>query len=371
MLDRTSIALLAVLVALAAFGIGGLVTDLSGADPAPSASPTPAIPDFALAPARPAEPEAPPAPPITIALGGDVHGEEQIGELLAAGGDPFAGVADVLGAADLAVVNLETAVGTAGDPAADKQFTFQADPALLDRLADSGVDVVTMANNHALDFGVEGAAETVALAEAAGLAVVGYGEDRTAAYTALVEEVGGRSVAVIGLTRVMPLISWAAGEDRPGMASAYDRHLAIAVAAVEAAAAVADHVVVSVHWGRERHTCPDGSQLALARALADAGADVIAGHHAHVLQGIEVVGDALVAYGLGNLAFYARTPATRQSGVLTVTLGEGGVEDHRWSPAVIDDLGRPQPVATQAPIPEGEVLVTTGSGPACGPPAAS
>jgi poly-gamma-glutamate synthesis protein (capsule biosynthesis protein) len=153
------------------------------------------------------------------------------------------------------------------------------------------------------------------------------------------------------------------------MASAYDRHLEVALAAVRAAADVADHVVVTIHWGRERHTCPDQTQTALARQLVAAGADVVAGHHAHVLQGIVEMDDALVAYGLGNFAFYARTPATRQSGVLTVTLGDDGVDGHRWAPAEIDQDGRPVPVATQAPLPTAEPLVTTADGPGCGPPA--
>jgi poly-gamma-glutamate capsule biosynthesis protein CapA/YwtB (metallophosphatase superfamily) len=117
--------------------------------------------------------------------------------------------------------------------------------------------------------------------------------------------------------------------------------------------------------------CPDGDQLALARALAAAGADVIAGHHAHVLQGVDTVEGALVAYGLGNFVFYARTPATRQTGVLTVTVAPDGTITHDWSPAVIDGRGQPQAVPTQAPIPTGETLTATSTGPACGPPTSS
>ncbi|HUG85594.1 MAG TPA: CapA family protein, partial [Euzebya sp.] len=330
----------------------------------------PKIPDFARQPALPGEESEeaqPPTPPVTIAFAGDVHGEPPIAGLLDADEDPFEGVAALLQAADLTVVNLETAVGTTGVPA-DKTFTFQADARLVERLADAGVDVVNLANNHALDFGHAAAAETRQLAQAAGLAVVGHGRDRDQAYQAHVVDIGGRTVAVVGLSRVLPLIQWAAGDDRPGLASAYPRHLDVALQAVRDAAAQADHVVVTIHWGQERWTCPDGDQIALAQALSQAGADVIAGHHPHVLQGVEEVDGTLVAYSLGNFLFYGRTPAARQSGVLTVTLGSEGVLDHTWSAAELDLQGRPQPVTTQAPIPQDASVITPSSGRACGPP---
>ncbi len=320
------------------------------------------IPDFALAPAV-----APPAPgrPITVALGGDIHAEAPIDGVLAAGENPLAGVAHLLSAADIAIVNVETAIGTTGTPA-DKTYVFRADPALAPALADAGVDVATLANNHALDFGPDALVRTRDLLAEAGVATVGAGPDAATAYAPHVITVEGHTVAVVGLSRVLPTLAWAATGSRPGLASAYD--IDRAVAAVSAAAQVADHVVVTIHWGRERWICPDGAQQTLARALADAGADVIAGHHPHVLQGIETIGDTLVAHSLGNLVFYARTPATRQSGVLTVTLGEGGVDAHRWDPARIDDRGRPQPVTSQEPIVDGEELTGSPDGVGCGLP---
>ncbi|CAN5458387.1 hypothetical protein BH23ACT9_BH23ACT9_23660 [soil metagenome] len=419
MLDLPSRVLLAVTSALAAFALTATVVGGPGDAVALAATDSPdlsGIPDFALQPALPAgtrppitatgatqtgatpndatptgatptgatatdatptdatptgvtdpddEQDEEPAPPITIAFAGDIHGEPPIDQLLRRGDNPLEGVADLLGDADLAVVNLETAVGTLGRPA-DKTYTFQADPALATALADAGVDVVTLANNHALDYGIEAADETRAVVEGEGMAVVGYGRDAEDAYAAHVVDIGGRTVAVVGLSRVLPVIDWAAEANRPGMASAYDT--GAAVEAVRAASALADHVVVTIHWGQERWVCPNADQVSLARALSNAGADVIAGHHPHVLQGLVTFQDTLIAYSVGNFVFYARTPATRQSGVLTVTLGGGGVEDHLWSPAVIDGQGRPQPVATQAPIPSGEQLTMPSSGPECGPP---
>lgn len=289
-------------------------------------------------PAGRVEPER----PVTVVLGGDVHAEPPITAVLARGESPLDGLADELTSADLAIVNLETAVGVLGTPA-DKQYTFQAPPSLWPALRESGVDVVNLANNHALDFGPEALAETIAGARAAGLTVVGAGGNAAQAYAPAVVQVRDTSVAVVGLTRVLPVAEWAAGPRGPGLASAYD--VARAAAAVRAAAALADRVVVTIHWGAEGEACPVAHQHELAAALVGAGADVVAGHHAHRLQGIEQRDGALVAYGLGNLVFYASADATRTTGLLRVALDQAGPVDPVLLPARIDTEGAPQPLS--------------------------
>lgn len=277
----------------------------------------------------------------TVALVGDVHAEPPIADVLERGENPLAGMAPVLRRADIALANVETAVGVEGTPA-EKQFIFQADPALWKALRRSGVDVVTLANNHALDYGAEALAETIAGARAAGLRVIGAGRDAREAYRPVVVGRRGKRVAFVGLTRVLPTLVWAAGAERPGLASAYDEPAALA--AVRSAARRAERVVVAVHWGQELRACPDPVQRALAARLRDAGADVVAGHHPHVLQGIDRREGGLVAYSLGNFVFYARDEQTRATGVLTVRLGRRAVLSHRFEPARIDDEGRPQRV---------------------------
>lgn len=290
--------------------------------------------------APPAAPELL-AGPVTVAAAGDIHGEPPLRAALLEGANPLEEVAPVLAAADLAVVNVETAVGTDGTPAPDKQYTFQAPPALWTALVASGVDVATLANNHALDFGVDGLEETIAGARAAGLAVVGAGADAEEAYAPVVVDVRGRTVAVVGLSRVLPVIEWAATDERPGLASAYDEEAA--VAAVQAAALLADHVVVALHWGQEVEDCPDQHQRRLAAALVEAGADVIAGHHPHVLQGVAEEDGTVVAYSLGNFAWYSKGGLSAQTGVLTATLDEAGATA-TFTPAVIGSDGWPRPV---------------------------
>lgn len=337
--------LAALTAAAVAFGGGALLwrgvgQPAGAADTLPDWATTPAVHPVA-APAAEVDPD-PPVGTITLAFGGDVHGEPPIADVLAAGGNPLAGVQEVLSAADLAIVNLETAVGELGAPA-DKQYTFQADPSLVAALAEAGVDAASMANNHALDFGAEAAAETRDHLADAGLVPLGYGDDEAAAYAPWRTEVRGHDVAVLGLTGVMPWIEWGAGEDRPGMAHTYDADRA--VQAVRDAAEGADHVVVVVHWGRERQACPDAAQVVLANRFREAGADVVVGHHPHVLQGVVEDGATLVAYSIGNFVFYAEADEARDTGVLTVTLDAEGVVDHQWHPARIDEQGRPQPAA--------------------------
>ena len=276
---------------------------------------------------------------VRVALTGDVHGEGPVRSLLARGGTPFADTAAVLGAADVAVINLETAVGSLGEPAT-KEYVFQADPALLRAARDAGVDVVSLANNHSLDYGVDALFETITNARAAGLAVVGAGRNAAEAYAPAVVGAPGRRVAVVGLTAVLSG-GWAATAGRPGLASAYD--VRAATAAVQRAAGVADHVVVMIHWGTENLPCPTPGVRRLADELVAAGADVIGGHHPHVLQPIETrAGAALVAYSLGNFVWYHHRSPTDETGVLTAELGPGGVRGHSFTPARIDGTGTPR-----------------------------
>jgi poly-gamma-glutamate synthesis protein (capsule biosynthesis protein) len=281
---------------------------------------------------------------VTLAFAGDTNFEGVIGARLAA--DPasvFGPIIPVLSAADVTVVNMETAIGTSGTPA-PKKFTFQAPPEALESFRAAGVDVVSAANNHGMDFGPESLQETLAAEDASGFPIVGIGADETEAYAPHVIDVRGQRIAVIGATQVLDaeLIDlWTAGEAKPGLASA--KRVDRLVAEVTAARAAADTVVVFLHWGVELQTCPTAGQQELAQQLADAGADVIVGGHAHRLQGGGRLGNALVHYGLGNFAFYAGNPEGARTGVLTVTVTGRRIDDYKWVPARIVDR-RPEPL---------------------------
>jgi hypothetical protein len=273
---------------------------------------------------------------VTLAFGGDIHFEGAIEARLRA--DPattLGPIAGVLRRADLAVVNLETAITERGTPA-PKEFTFRAPPAALTALKAAGVDVATMANNHGQDFGVVGLRDSLAAASQAKLPVIGVGRNADEAYRPFRATVKGQRIAVLGATQVLDsnlAAAWTAGDDKPGMASAYEERRLLA--AVRAARAEADTVVVDLHWGRQLVGCPIDRQRALAPKLVAAGADVVVGSHAHILLGGGYLKGAYVHYGLGNFVFYSRGGQTAQSGVLLLTLRGRAVTDSRWVPAVI------------------------------------
>jgi len=294
-----------------------------------------------------------PAPPpnrrgngqaVTLAFGGDVHFEGRIRSRLQA--DPssvLAGVAPLLQAADVAVVNLETAVTARGTRAPLKQYAFRAPPSAFAALKAGGVDVATMANNHGMDYGRQGLADSLDAAQAEALPVVGIGRSAEEAYRPFVTVAKGQRIAVLGATQVIDgnlVTAWTATDTQPGLASA--KEVGRLTDAVGLARDQADTVVVYLHWGTEGATCPNADQPKLARALVEAGADVVIGTHAHRLQGAGRLDGAFVAYGLGNLAFYADAGPATSSGILTVTVTGRDVEQYRWTPArLVGQVPRP------------------------------
>jgi poly-gamma-glutamate synthesis protein (capsule biosynthesis protein) len=291
--------------------------------PTPSAAPT-----VTAAPVRPA---------ITLAFGGDVHFEGQVRRHLAE--DPrtvFGAVAPLLRSADLAVVNLETAVTERGT-AQDKQYVFRAPASAFTALRAAGVDVATAANNHGMDYGPVGLQDTLRAAREAGFPLVGAGQDERHAYAPYLATVKGWRVAVLGATHVLDskvAASWTAGPTHPGLASAYRTERL--VRAVRAARRVADTVVVYLHWGTELQACPTARQRTLAHQLVAAGADVVVGSHAHVVLGAGRLGRAYVDYGLGNFVFYASgSGPTSRSSVLTLTVRGREVSAARRDPVVL------------------------------------
>jgi poly-gamma-glutamate synthesis protein (capsule biosynthesis protein) len=285
--------------------------------------------------------------PVRIAVAGDVHFEGVLRPRLRDPATALAPATGVLAAADVAIVNLETSVGRGGAPEPGKRFTFSAGTAALAALAAAGVDVASMANNHALDFGRARLPSTLrAVREAAAadpaLAVVGIGADAARAHRPALTDVDGTVVATLAAsvadqdTTADPTGHWAAGPDRAGIADAMDpRRLLRAVRRADERA----HVVVAyLHWGVQGESCPSPQQRTLASRLVRAGADVVVGSHAHEVQGDGRLGRGYVAYGLGNFAWYSPGP----TGVLTLTVrpapdraGRARVTASRWSPASI------------------------------------
>jgi len=286
-------------------------------------------------PTKPAEP----AGQFTIAFAGDVHFAGRTLSRLASPATAFGAAAAVLADADLTMVNLETAIAVGGRPE-QKSFTFQAPPSALTALADAGVDVATMANNHGADYGLDGLHQTLAAISRSGFPVIGIGANAAAAYTPYYRTVNGVRIAIVAASQVQDetLAHFSATDTSPGIANAYSDRL---LAEVRTAKAHADLVIAYLHWGTEYQSCPNADQQALAGTLAAAGVSAIVGTHAHVLQGAGWRPDGhYVAYGLGNYFWWLSFGnAQDDNGVLRLTIANGRVRSAQFVPSELDDQG--------------------------------
>ena len=266
-------------------------------------------------------------------------GDVMLGRAVAGVEQPLAGVAAWLRAADVSLGNLECVVAQGGT-ARPGPYRLRAPLSAVEALRAAGFDVLGLANNHTLDYGSEGLAEMAGRLQAAGIDLVGAGPNAAVAARPLIREVGGLRLAFLAFNAVPdpgsvgdPSLRSRAGlrpagtdlrPEGPGWTRAgWDRDEA--TAAIAAARAQADAVIVSVHWGYEYDLRSDPAQRADAQAMVDAGADLVIGHHPHVVQGTEVSGDSFVAYSLGNLVFDQQQAETRQGLALRAFFDEQGL----------------------------------------------
>ena len=247
-------------------------------------------------------------------------GDVMLGRGVAGAADPLSGVVPWLRDADLALGNLECIIAEGGTPRPGP-YRLRASSSTAAALRDAGFDLLGLANNHALDFGPERLAETVARLHEAEIAVMGVGLDPAAAAQPVIRETGGLRLAFLAFNTVED------PEDNPGAGgwtpAMWDEGRA--VSAIAAARAAVDGVIVSMHWGYEYELRPDPAQRDAAQAMLDAGADLVIGHHPHVVQGTEVRASRFIAYSLGNLVFDQQQAETRQGLALRAVFDREGL----------------------------------------------
>jgi poly-gamma-glutamate capsule biosynthesis protein CapA/YwtB (metallophosphatase superfamily) len=273
---------------------------------------------------------------FTIALAGDTMLGRGVAEKLRRAGPHSVVGQDVRGlvaSADLFVLNLECCVSDRGEPWPGRRFHFRAPPEAVETLTWLGVDAVTMANNHALDYGPVALLDTVRRLEQAGVTVVGAGADEYRARQPAVLEVGGSRVGIFGFTDHPA--EYAAGADRPGVAYAESGEPGWVLDAADGLRDRADVVLVTPHWGPNMTTAPPLYVRHLAYALRAAGADLVAGHSAHVPHGV----DDAICFDLGDFVDdYAVNPRLRNDlGLLfLVTVENAQVTALRAVPIALD-----------------------------------
>lgn len=216
---------------------------------------------------------------------------------------PFSAVAAELKSGDITIANLESPIARGGIEYTDKKFRFRAEPDVAVALKSSGINLVTLANNHSMDFGGEALSETMKNLEEAGINWIGAGENLAEARKMALYTIKDKKVAFLGYSLTQP-VEFFAGRDRPGTAPGFEK---IFVEDIARARQQADYVIVSFHWGTEGKSAVQPYQQVAAHKAIDAGADVIIGHHPHVLRGIERYKTGIVFYSLGNFTFASKS----------------------------------------------------------------
>lgn len=299
--------------------------------------------EVAVPTAMPHPPSAVPTEPPTITLVavGDVMLARDLVTLMDTHGStyPFEHVATLLGDADVTIANIEGTLTERGTPA-DKKYTFRTPPRHAAGLAQAGIDVVSLGNNHALDFGPEGLQDTIAALDAVGIAHSGAGQGEEAARRPAILEVKGTRMAFLSYAATADAVSAGPGQSGIAWGSVETMRDDIRQAKEEA-----DVVVVSLHAGVEYADEPSPDQRALAQAAAEAGAALVLGHHPHVLQPWEFHDSTLIVYSLGNFVFDLDEddltelgPAPFQTVVLRLELAADGVKHVEPIPVFIDPL---------------------------------
>ncbi len=284
---------------------------------APGAQGVPGIP------ALPAK-GAGPGDSLRIKAVGDVMLARSVGRKLAQNGWQaiFGPDERVLAEADILTANLECCISTRGKPE-NKKYTFRADPGAAAALSRAGFTLVSLANNHAMDYGPKALAETISLLDAAGIAHVGAGANEDEARKPAIVARGRLRVAFLGYVAVpvesggFDIRSWQASAKKPGVALAIPGDIR---SDVSAALGQADAVVVLLHAGQEGSTARTRAQTDAARAAIDGGASLVVGSHPHVVQDLETYGKGYIAFSLGNWIFDGFEEAGESGAVLDAVL---------------------------------------------------
>lgn len=282
--------------------------------------------------------------PVCLVAVGDIMLSRGVaGEIKKHGGDPghpFAKMKSYLKSGDIVFGNLENPV-TPGREIMLPERILRADPGVAEALREAGFTILSLANNHLPDFGTRGILDTFQYLEQAGLGYAGAGRTEREAYAATYTEAKGIKLAFLAFCDpVLAPEDRLAGADHPGV-TGFDQEKV--QAAVREAREKADIVVVSMHAGTEYEPAPELAQIRFAHMAVDAGADLVLGHHPHVLQRVEEYKGRFIFYSLGNFVFDQKwSRATREGLLARIFITRDGVEKIEFLPVFSNNQNQPQ-----------------------------
>lgn len=241
-----------------------------------------------------------------------------------------AGLLEKMRSADVFMLNNEFTFTTRGQPTPDKQFTFRAKPENVEFLHQLGVDIVSLANNHAYDYGEVSLLDTMATLDNAGIAYVGAGENLAEAVKPTYIIANGMKIAIVSATQIErngTPDTKGATETSPGVFRCMNPDNLLT--AIREAEENSDFTILYIHWGTEGQEGTDWLQEEQAPLYAEAGVDLIIGDHPHCLQRLDVVSGVPVIYSLGNYWFNSKTQNTC---LIEISIKEGVLENFRFVP---------------------------------------
>ena len=289
-------------------------------------------------------------PSFTLVAVGDVMLDRKVGKKIENLGAefPFERVAELLREADLTFANLESPISSLGTAVKGKEVTFRAALQAVSGIRDVGIDVLSLANNHAMDYGSAALIETMDVLAHNGIAYIGAGANSAAAHRPANLTVEGIKVSLLAYSYRFHMVV-EAQQEHPGVAIASGEAVK---ADIERAKEWADIVIVSFHWGWEYSDHPDEETRKLAHLAVESGASLVIGHHPHVIQGVEIYRDGLICYSLGNFIFDQQGTRTRRGLMLRCVMGRSGIQKAEFLPVIIDALSyRPSLVSGEAAKP--------------------
>jgi poly-gamma-glutamate capsule biosynthesis protein CapA/YwtB (metallophosphatase superfamily) len=237
---------------------------------------------------------------------------------------PWTDVAPLFHEADITVANLETSVSTRGETKKPEGYGFRSHPDTLQGLINNGIDLVSLANNHSLDFGPIALADTTEALTRYGIAYTGAGANLAEAEKLAIIEKNNLRIGFLAYTSIIPDTRWHATENSPGIAPLRPEFYERILQTIEKANQNCDILVIMLHWGKEHSNQVENWQRELARQMIDSGADVIVGHHPHVLRAIEFYQNKPILYSTGNFVFLKRDDKAGQTAVFSLRMNKAG-----------------------------------------------
>lgn len=263
---------------------------------------------------------------IEVCFMGDVMMDSHIGNYIQEYGVdyPWSDVSTITKEADISVINLETSVSERGTTKKPKGYGFRSKPYTLEGLRNSGIDLVSLANNHVLDFGLDAFDDTLKNLDKYNIKYIGAGSNLKEAEDMVIIEKNGIKMGFLGYSSIIPWVDWRADSESPGVAPLYPSDYNRVLKNIKDASNKCDILTVIIHWGIEYTDYPTKEQAELAHSLIDNGADVIIGHHPHVIQGIEIYNNRPILYSVGNFIFLKRNEKAGETGIFKLVFNKNG-----------------------------------------------